>query len=103
MLANKTLADKAITVRVDGVTKAQAEKMLDEMGINMTTYIASSLKALIRERRIPFSLVTQDYLADQAILAKLAEAEREIADPNTVLLDHDEVFGPIRERFGYEI
>jgi hypothetical protein len=37
MLANKTLADKAITVRVDGATKEQAEKMLDEMGINMTT------------------------------------------------------------------
>ena len=102
-MANKALADKAITVRVDGVTKAQAEKMLDEMGINMTSYILSSLKALVRERRVPFSLVTQEYLADQAILAKLDKAEKEIADPNTVLLDHDEVFGPIRERFGYEV
>ena len=102
-MANKTLADKSITVRVDGATKAQAERMLNEMGINMTAYIASSLKALVRERRIPFNMVTQEYLADQTILAKLAEAEKEITDPNTVLLDHDEVFGLIREQFGYEV
>jgi addiction module RelB/DinJ family antitoxin len=103
MLVNKVLADKAITFRVDGVTKEQAERMLDEIGMNMTTYLASSLKALVREKRIPFDMVTQEYLADQVILAKLAEAEREIANPNTVLLDHDEVFGPIRKQFGYEV
>jgi addiction module RelB/DinJ family antitoxin len=103
MLTNKTLADKAITFRVDGITKEQAEKMLDEMGMNMTAYLASSLKALVRERRVPFDMVTQEYLADHIILAKLAEAERELADPNTVLSDHDEVFGPIRKQFGYEV
>ena len=83
MLANKTLLDKAITVRVDGATKEQAERMLDEMGINMTTYIVSSLKALVRERKVPFAMVTEEYINDRAILAKLAEAEREAADPNT--------------------
>jgi DNA-damage-inducible protein J len=103
MLANKVLADKAITVRIDGVTKEQAEKMLAEMGINMTTYIASSLKALVRERRIPFDMVTQEYLADQVILAKLAEAEKEANDPNTVPLEMDEVFGRLRERYGYQV
>jgi DNA-damage-inducible protein J len=103
IVANKTLADKAITVRVDSGTKDQAEKMLDEMGINMTTYIVSSLKALVRERRIPFAMVTEEYLSDQIILAKLAEAEREAADPNTKWLTQDEVFAPIRERFGYDV
>ncbi|MDR1571897.1 MAG: hypothetical protein LBS32_05170 [Clostridiales Family XIII bacterium] len=73
------------------------------MGINMTTYIASSLKALVRERRVPFAMVTDEYLNEQIILAKLAEAEREAADPNTKWLTQDEVFGPIRERFGYEV
>jgi len=103
VLANKTLLDKAITVRVDGATKEQAERMLDEMGINMTTYIVSSLKALVRERKVPFAMVTEEYINDRAILAKLAEAEREAADPNTKLLTQDEVFSPIRERFGYEV
>ncbi|MDR1069849.1 MAG: type II toxin-antitoxin system RelB/DinJ family antitoxin [Gracilibacteraceae bacterium] len=102
-MANKTLADKAITIRVDGLTKERAEKMLDEMGLNMTTYIASSLKALVRERRIPFAMVTEEYISDQIILAKLAEAEKEAADPNIKWLTQDEVFAPIRERFGYEV
>lgn len=97
------LANKAITVRVDSATKEQAEKMLDEMGINMTTYITSSLKALVRERRIPFDMVTGEYLSDQIILAKLIEAEREAADPNTQWLTQDEVFARVRERFGYEV
>jgi len=99
-MATKTIADKAITVRVDSATKEQAERMLDEMGINMTTFFNSSLKALVRERRIPFDMVTQEYLADQAILAKLAEVEN---DPDTKWLTRDEVFSPIRKRFGYEV
>ena len=102
-MANKALADKAITVRVDGVTKEQAEKMLAEMGINMTTYISSSLKALVRERRIPFDMVTEEYLRDQMILAKLDEIDKEMSAPDAKWLTHEEVFGPIRERLGYEV
>ncbi|GHU60289.1 hypothetical protein AGMMS49975_29200 [Clostridia bacterium] len=97
------LNNKAITVRVDSTTKEQAEVMLDEMGVNMTTYIVSSLKALVREKKIPFDMVTQEYLSDQAVLTKLAAAEKEAADPNTRLLDHDNVFEPIRKSFGYEV
>jgi addiction module RelB/DinJ family antitoxin len=103
VLVKKTVADKAITVRVDGATKEQAEKMLAEMGINMTTYIASSLKALVRERRIPFDMVTEEYLRDQTILAKLDEIDREMSAPDAKWLTHEEVFGPIRDRLGYEV
>ena len=97
------MATKAITVRVDDVIKAQAEAMLEDMGMNMTTYIASSLKALVRERRVPFELVTTQYLTDQFILKELAVAEKEAADPNIKWLDHEEVFNKIRERYGYEV
>jgi len=97
------LATKAITVRVDDAVKEQAELMLDDMGINMTTYVLSSLKALIRERRIPFELVTTQYLTDKLILEKLSEAEKEAADPNTKWLSHDEVFNKIREQHNYEV
>jgi addiction module RelB/DinJ family antitoxin len=103
MLANKVLSDKAITMRIDGVTKEQAEKMLAEMGLSMTTYLASSLKALVRERKVPFDMVTEEYLNDQVILAKLAEAEREANDPNTVPLEMDEVFGRLRKQYGYKV
>ena len=94
---------KAITVRVERNVKEQAERMLDDMGINMTTYIVSSLKALVREKKIPFELVTTQYLADRIILEKLAEAEKEASDPNTAWLSHDEVFAKIREKHGYEV
>lgn len=94
---------KAITVRVDDDVKEQAEIMLEDIGINMTTYFVSSLKALIRERKIPFEMVTTQYLTDKMILEKLAEAEKEAAIPNTKWLSHDEVFSKIREKHGYEV
>ena len=94
---------KAITVRVEQIVKEQADKMLSDMGINMTTYIVSSLKALVREKKIPFELVTTQYYEDIKILEKLAEAEKEASDPNAKWLSHEEVFGKIREKFGYEI
>jgi len=56
-----------------------------------------------REKRVPFEIVTSQYLSDNEILAKLMEAEREANDPNTTWLSHDEVFRPLRERFGYEV
>ena len=93
----------AITVRVDRATKERAEKMLAEMGINMTAYITSSLKALVREKRVPFELVTSEYLTDQGIAAMLVESEQESADPNTQWLTHEDVFAPLREKHGYEV
>jgi len=97
------LATKAITVRVEDTVKEQAEAMLEDMGMNMTTYIVSSLKALVREKKIPFEMITTQYLTEQMVLEKLTEAEREAANSNTKWLNHDEVFGKIRERYGYEI
>ena len=65
---------KAVTMRIDDTLKKQAEETLDEIGLNMTTYFISSLKALVREKRVPFELTTvqksnADYLAklDNAI------------------------------------
>ena len=94
---------KAITVRVEDDVKEQAEIMLEDIGINMTTYFVSSLKALIRERKIPFEMATTQYVADQMIIGKLVEAEKEANNPNTTWLSHDDVFGKIREKYGYEI
>jgi len=70
---------KSIAIRVDDNLKKQAEEMLDEIGLNMTTYVTSSLKALVREKKIPFELSTKQH-ANAEYLAKLdesiAEAER---------------------------
>ncbi|MCL2500926.1 MAG: type II toxin-antitoxin system RelB/DinJ family antitoxin [Defluviitaleaceae bacterium] len=70
---------RAITVRVDENVKQQAEDMLNEIGLNMTTYLNSSLRALVREKKVPFELTTIQQ-ANNEYLAKLdesiAQAER---------------------------
>jgi len=70
---------KAITVRIDENVKQQAEDMLNEIGLNMSTYINSSLKALVREKKVPFELTTRQH-ANSEYLTKLdesiAQAER---------------------------
>jgi DNA-damage-inducible protein J len=70
---------RAITIRIDETVKKRAEETLDEIGLNMTTYIVSSLKALVREQKVPFELSTKQQ-ANAAYLAKLdesiAQAER---------------------------
>ncbi|MCL2044805.1 MAG: type II toxin-antitoxin system RelB/DinJ family antitoxin [Oscillospiraceae bacterium] len=88
---------KAVTVRVDKFVKEQAEKMLDDIGMNMTTYIVLSLKALVREQKIPFELVTSKYLLDQKILEKWAIHEIEADQSNTERLSYNEVSTKTRE------
>jgi len=45
-------------MRIDDTLKQQAEETLDEIGLNMTTYFITSLKALVREKKVPFELTT---------------------------------------------
>ena len=56
---------KAVAIRIDDELKQQAEQALDEIGLNMTTYITSSLKALVREQRVPFELMTKQHSNDK--------------------------------------
>ena len=57
------------------------------------------MMALERLRRLPFEISTSQYLSDQEIVTKLIESEKEANDPNTKWLSHDEVFGPLREKY----
>ena len=70
---------RAITIRVDDTVKMQAEEMLEEIGLTMSTYINSSLKALVREKKVPFELTTIQQ-SNTKYMAKLdesiAQAER---------------------------
>jgi len=64
---------KSIAIRVDDELKQQAEIMLDEIGLNMTTYVISSLKALVREQRVPFEMTTKQR-RDEQYFSKLDDA-----------------------------
>lgn len=96
-------ATKTITVRVDEKTKQQAESILADIGINVTGLINACLKAVVREKRIPFAMVSSEYEIQQMIRAKLDESETAANDPCAKRYTHEEIFTPLREEFGYEI
>jgi DNA-damage-inducible protein J len=96
-------ATKTITVRVDDETKQQAEVILDDIGLTVTGLFNACLKAVVREQRVPFALVSSEYEFHRMIKAKLEESEAEARDPNAKRYTHEEIFAPLRERFGYEV
>jgi DNA-damage-inducible protein J len=61
---------KSVTIRIDDNLKRQADETLEEIGLNMTAYFTSSLKALVREKRVPFELTTTGH-NNAAYLTKL--------------------------------
>jgi DNA-damage-inducible protein J len=95
------LASKSITVRVDEAVKAQAEAILDDIGINVTTLFNSCLKALVRERRVPFSM--EDGSRARLVREKLEESLTVAADPNAPRYTHEEIFTPLRKKYNYDV
>jgi DNA-damage-inducible protein J len=64
-----------VNFRIDEEVKADAEKALKDMGLNMSTAITMFLVKVGRERRIPFEINADPfYSADN-----MAELERRIA------------------------
>ncbi|MDQ0202863.1 type II toxin-antitoxin system RelB/DinJ family antitoxin [Pectinatus haikarae] len=57
-----TIKKKAVTmtIRVDADLKNQAEILCDEMGLTMSAAYNVFLKALVRERAIPFKISAGD-------------------------------------------
>ena len=97
------MATKTITVRVDEETKREAEVILEDIGLNMTVLFNACLKAVVREKRIPFALVSSEYELKQMIRAKLEESEEAANDPAAKRYTHEEIFAPLRKQYGYEL
>ena len=94
------MTTKTITVRVDEDVKNQAEVILADIGINVTTLFNACLKAVIREKKIPFAMVSSEYLHNEMIRVKLEESLAAAADPDAKRYTHEEVFAPLREKYG---
>jgi DNA-damage-inducible protein J len=68
-----------VTFRLDRALKQQADQVLDDMGINMTTALTVFVKAMVRQARIPFPVEADPFYssANQARLGEtIAKAER---------------------------
>jgi len=96
------MATARISVNIDGEVKQSAQKILSEIGMDLTTAIDLLLRTIVREERIPFILQTEKSFRESAhteyIKAELEKAKLEAADPNTKWLTHDEVMANIAKR-----
>ena len=59
----------SVTVRIDENLKKQAEKLFNDMGLNMTTAFNLFVKAVVRQNKIPFE-ITADPLLKETNLQK---------------------------------
>ncbi len=88
------MATKTITIRVDEATKQQAEVILEDIGLTVTGLFNACLKAVVREKRVPFDLVSSEYAMQQMIRAKLEESETAANDPSAKRYTHNDIFAP---------
>jgi DNA-damage-inducible protein J len=63
----------SITVRMDENLKKQAERLFEDMGLNMTTAFTIFTKAVVRQGKIPFE-VAADPFYGESNQARLREA-----------------------------
>lgn len=89
------LSTARISVNIDGQIKKDAQRILGEIGMDMTTAIDLLLRTIIREERIPFELRTkkshQEEVYRQYVRAELEKAKIEASDSKTKWQSHDDV------------
>lgn len=64
--------DSTWTTRVDSTLKAQAEDVLDEIGMTMSGVFTMLLKQIVREKSVPLSLTLD---SSNTLYADLLEAQ----------------------------
>ena len=90
-----------ISVNVDEDIKQNAQRVLGEIGMDMTTAIDLLLRTIVREERIPFDLRTERAYREahrEYINAELDKSILETHDPNTECLSHDEVMAQLNKQ-----
>ena len=91
-----------ISVNIDNNIKQDAQRILGEIGMDLTTAIDLLLRTIVREERIPFELRTKGaYHEDtqrQYIRNELSKSIIEANDPNTKWLSHDDVIAQLEHQ-----
>ena len=84
------MASINMSIRTDSELKAQAEKVLSQLGMNMTGTINMFLQQIVRDQAVPLSLSLS---SEQSLYADLLRAKTdrergvEYLDVDTVLCD----------------
>ena len=70
----------ATTINIDDNTKKEAQELLKDMGMNLSTAVNVFLKQLVKEQRIPFEIGNPR--PSQELLEALKEVEEMKKNPN---------------------
>ena len=96
------MAMARVSVNIDSEIKQNAQRILSEIGMDLTTAVDLLFRAIVREERIPFDLRTKTSYAEnthrQYIRDELAKSMAEANDPNTVWLSHDDVMNKLEQQ-----
>ena len=74
------MATTNLNIRTDKAIKDQAEKIFNELGLNMTTAVNMFLRTAIREHGIPFELKLD--VPNETTIAAIEEGKKLMADPS---------------------
>jgi DNA-damage-inducible protein J len=69
-----TMALKTVNIRIDEELKKQAETLFSDFGMNMTTAFTIFVKAVVRERKIPFEITASEPFYDESNMAHLKKS-----------------------------
>lgn len=81
MVANNIIAMTTIQIRIDEKTKKSAKKILDKIGMDMSSAVKVYLHQIVTTQGIPFPILTENGLTiqqEQEILKASEDAKRGI-------------------------
>ena len=81
------MAQTTVSIRMDDKLKKQVEWYCNEFGMSLSTAVTIFAKAIVRERRIPFEIMTDaDPFYSEANMRHLREAIAEFDNPDAPLI-----------------
>src|SRR5574344_2420584 len=78
-----------MNLRIDGKLKKTAENVIDELGISMSAAITLYLKAIVREKGIPFPVTLEGKRKVSSYRQKTEDEESTLTDDS--LIDQDSI------------
>ncbi len=81
-----------VTLRFDDEMKRDLDKMVDEMGMNLTTFFMIYAKRALRDRKIPFEITAPvDPFYSDTNKARLKESEQQFLEGRTITRTMEEL------------
>jgi len=84
------MATMNVTIRMDENLKKQAERLFDEMGMNMTTAMTIFAKTVVRQGKIPFEIAVDPFYYESN-QARIKEGLEQLKNGQVVVKTMDEL------------